>query len=455
MQHVNLGREEPRDAKVNVSINSLLNSEGAGGKNIEMVNGEESYVQRVADLPVKFDLLTKVKNYTKYVGVTQNFKEVIDYFNVSESKTPAGFRIEFNLDTDGVLRADLVRDISYDTNGRKRPTKVLFSVDTANPYEVAPIKDLVANLTCNPGIIYDLFINNPEANVDGRFKTRDEVMKELGRILGPGADISVELNDPFRKSEQEIMEEVEKFKEMLSPYRLVVKVPHTGPVNGDNVEQLLKGDKRFNKSYDDGSTEDLLRGHNLALMLAENDIRVNFTLMFDPHQTALALQARPYFINSFVRQRLFQSETMQRLLDFYKDTEDTSYLEELKERMLEKDYFPPQNNDMDLMDVKNLAEKILTYRNIDNSEGQDGLDAVRHNLRMLKHANLPDTRLIICSMQGDMFMDIDKLLTEDEFQDMGHRILITAVPNYLARFTSSNLVINYQRRFMNAAQGEK
>src|SRR6056297_257744 len=272
MQNINLGREEPRDAKINVSINSLLDSEGAGGKKIEMVNGEESYVQRVADLPVKFDLFTKAKKYTKHVGVTKNFKEVIDYFNVSESKTPAGFRIEFDLDKNGVLRADLVRDISYDTNGRKRPTKVLFSVDTANPYEVAPIKDLVANLTCNPGIIYDLFINNPEANVDGRFKTRDEVMKELGRILGPGADISVELNDPFRKSEQEIMEEVEKFKEMLSPYRLVVKVPHTGAVNGENVEQLLTGDKRFNKSYDDGSTEDLLRGHNLALMLADNGI---------------------------------------------------------------------------------------------------------------------------------------------------------------------------------------
>ena len=54
-----------------------------------------------------------------------------------------------------MLRADLVRDISYDKNGQKRPTQFLFSADTADPYEIGPIKHLIANLTCNPGIIYD------------------------------------------------------------------------------------------------------------------------------------------------------------------------------------------------------------------------------------------------------------------------------------------------------------
>jgi hypothetical protein len=34
---------------------------------------------------------------------------------------------------------------------------------------------MLANLTCNPGIVYDLFINNPKANVGNKFKTRDEV----------------------------------------------------------------------------------------------------------------------------------------------------------------------------------------------------------------------------------------------------------------------------------------
>ena len=106
---------------------------------------------------------------------------------------------------------------------------------------------MLANLTCNPGIIYDLFLNNPKANVGGAFKTRDEVMQEIGRILGPGCDISVELNDPFNKSDAEILEEAAKFKEMLSEYRVVIKVPHTGPVNKENVKELLSGDKRLSK----------------------------------------------------------------------------------------------------------------------------------------------------------------------------------------------------------------
>lgn len=102
---------------------------------------------------------------------------------------------------------------------------------------------LLANLTCNPGIIYDLFINNPKANIGHKFNTRDEVMTELGRILGPGCDISVELNDPFGKSDAEILEEAEHFRELLTEYRVVIKVPHTGPVNRDNVGQLLASDE--------------------------------------------------------------------------------------------------------------------------------------------------------------------------------------------------------------------
>ena len=74
-------------------------------------------------------------------------------------ETPAGFRVESTLEKDGLLKFDLVRDISYDKNGVKRPTGVIFSADSANPYEVAPIAPLLGNLTCNPGIVYDLFIN--------------------------------------------------------------------------------------------------------------------------------------------------------------------------------------------------------------------------------------------------------------------------------------------------------
>ncbi|WP_330591899.1 hypothetical protein [[Clostridium] scindens] len=56
-----------------------------------------------------------------------------------------------------------------------------------------PVAGMLSNLTCNPGIIYDLFINTPKANVGNKFKNRDEVITEIDRILGPGCDISVEV----------------------------------------------------------------------------------------------------------------------------------------------------------------------------------------------------------------------------------------------------------------------
>ena len=50
-------------------------------------------------------------------------------------------------------------------------------------------------------------------------------MGEISNILGPGCDISVELNNPFADF-NEILEEAEHFREMFSDYRMVIKVPH-------------------------------------------------------------------------------------------------------------------------------------------------------------------------------------------------------------------------------------
>ncbi len=448
MLNVNLGREENLSCAVRASIRSLTGGE------VSAVRGEEGYVNRVLDKPITLELFQKLKPLTRHVGVTKNFREVIDYFKVPENETPAGFRIEYMLDIEGILRADLVRDISYDRNGQKRPTRVLFSADSANPYEVEPISGMLANLTCNPGIIYDLFINNPKANVGNKFKNRDEVMQELGRILGPGVDISVELNNPFEKDESRILEEAEKFREMLSPYRVVIKVPHTGPVNSGNVNQLLEGDRKFGLRWDQGSTKDMLRGHNLALMLREHGYRINFTLMFDPHQTAMALQAKPYFINAFVRHRHAQSIEMDRYLKLYDASRDVRFLKDLRTFMLDKDYLASGETARDLFEIKDMAERILRQR--EYAEGCDGLDSVRHGLRLLQQSNLPDTRLIICSMEGEYnYPDIDRLLVEPEFRDVVDRVVITAEPAYLAKFTSSNQVVSYQRRFMNAAQGQQ
>ena len=360
-----------------------------------------------------------------------------------------------NLEAGGLLQADLVRDISYDADGERRPTNVLFSADSANPYEIAPAARLLSNLTCNPGIIYDLFLNNPKANIGGVFSDRDEVMTEIGRILGPGCDISVELNNPFETDFAKILDEAERFREILSPWRMVIKVPHTGPVNPGNVHQLLTGDKRLYRHYLAPTTEDALRGHNLALKLHDHGFRVNFTLMFEPYQTQLALQARPYFINSFIRHRILQSTKMRSLLDAHAASGDDSLLVQLRDYMINTDYLAAGRAACDLCEVRRLAEQILSYRQVDAAEGSDGLDAVRHNLRVLRQANLTDTRLIICSMEGEAnYPDIDRLLASDEFSDMNQRVVITAEPGYLARFTSTSQVVSYQRRFMNAANGQ-
>lgn len=442
---VNYSKQGYGKAGVNFTLKSL---------GVTAARGSEDGVQRVVNKVIGIQEYEALHGAVKAIGVTERFRDVIKTFAVPEGGTPAGFRIETYLENDGLLLADLVRDISCDRDGMMRPTKTIFSADSANPYEVAPISALLGNLTCNPGIVYDLFINNPKANVGGKFKTLEEVMTELGRVLGPGCDISVELNNPFEQDFNKILDECEKFKSILTEYRLVVKVPHMGPVNPNNVGELLTGDKKFGVRYDSPATEDAFRSHNLALKLREHGYRINYTLMFEPYQAALALQAKPAFINSFVRHRMKQSEQMKNLLAFYDITKDAKHLEDLRAMMLGSDLLSKNEADKDLLKVKQFAEELIAYRKINEHEGSDGLDAARHNLRMLKQNNLPDTRLIICSMEGPLnYPDIDRMAAEPEFADVINRLVITAEPGYLARFTSSNHVVSYQRRFMNAVQG--
>lgn len=418
--------------------------------------GREELVARVLDTPVDAETFEFLARRAGGVDVGDELTAVVSYFRTPEGHTPAGFRRELRL-SGGAVVVDLVRDIGRGEDGRERPTNVLYSADSANPYEVAPIAPFLSNLTCNPGIIYDLFLNDPKANVNGAFRDRDEVIAELGRVLGPGCDISVELNNPFEADFGRILEEAARFRDILSPWRVVIKVPHTGPVNASNVGQLLDGDRRLDLRYSAGSTEDRLRGHNLALQLSEAGYRVNFTLMFEPYQTQMALQARPYFINAFIRHRKMQTERIAGLLAAHEATGDISFLVELRTYMVSNDYLSSGETGLDLMSVRALAEDVLHVRGVDtlNRVG-DGLDSARHCLRALRQSNLPDTRLIICSMEGEAnYPDIDRMLLEPEFADMTRRVVVTAEPQYLARFTSSNQVVSYQRRFMNAADGQR
>ncbi|MCI1675345.1 MAG: hypothetical protein LKI28_03545 [Ancrocorticia sp.] len=437
---------EPRFAHVRLTLGDL---------NLAPKTGEEELIERVENTPIDSETYEFLSRHANAIDVSDEFKKVVDYFATPAGHTPAGFRKELGFSA-GVVTVDLVRDIGCDQDGRERPTNVLFSADSANPYEVAPIAPFLSNLTCNPGIIYDLFLNNPQANVGGKFKDRDEVITELGRVLGPGCDISVELNNPFEPDFSKILDEAARFRDILSPWRVVIKVPHTGPVNAANVEQLLEGDKRLDTRYSAGTTEDRLRGHNLALKLSDAGYRVNFTLMFEPYQTQMALQAKPYFINSFVRHRKMQSERIAGLLAAYDASGSEDFLKELRTYMVSTDYLSKNETGVDLFLVESLARAVLHQRGIVPGEDLgDGLDAVRHSLRALRQANLPETRLIICSMEGEYnYPDLDRLLLEDEFADMARRVVVTAEPQYLARFTSANQVVSYQRRFMNAANGQ-
>ncbi len=416
------------------------------------VTGQTEQVARVVSTSIDAGDFAFLEPRVKFLGVTDRFKDVLETFPTPAGHTPPGFRIETELRPGGLLEVDLVRDISYDSDGVKRPTTLIYSADSANPYEVAPIAPLLGNLTCNPGIIYDLFINNPQANVGHKFNTREEVMAELGSILGPGCDISVELNNPFEADFNKLLEEAEQFKELLSAYRVVIKVPHTGPVNGANVGQLLSGDKRLDVRHSKPTTEDALRGHNLALKLREHGYRINFTLMFEPWQTALALQAKPAFINSFIRHRFIQSATIAKHIAQFEATDDPAHLVELRSYLQATDYLAKGDSDVPLPECLRMGRDILAYRHFNDEFGSDGLDGIRRNLRWLRQSNLPDTRLIICSMEGDYnYPDIDNLLNDPEYADVIDRVVLTAEPSYLARYSSANQVVSYQRRFMAAA----
>lgn len=159
--------------------NGTADPVGLDATRFETRIGHEGYVRRLPERVTRTITASKLE-------VTDRFREVVDLFGEDHQETPAGFRIE--MATHGsVTSVDLVRDIGYERGGTPRPTPLLFSADSANPYEVSDCAPLIANVTCNPGIVYDLFINNPDANIGGHFTTLDEVLD--------GAAIAVYKND--------------------------------------------------------------------------------------------------------------------------------------------------------------------------------------------------------------------------------------------------------------------
>ena len=100
---------------------------------VPVISGHESYFKRAAQFPVDLDTYLKLKDCVKALGVTENFKEIVDYFKTPDGETPAGFCASYEFKADGLLLVDLKRNINYGKNSEKRATGVLFSADCANP----------------------------------------------------------------------------------------------------------------------------------------------------------------------------------------------------------------------------------------------------------------------------------------------------------------------------------
>lgn len=107
----------------------------------------QEMIERIEEIEIPIEEYLQYKEFFKYVGVTEEFIRVINLFKTPRGKTPAGFRKEFVYGRDGMIEVDLVRDIAFGENGVRRPTNVLFSANTANPFEIAVMKDFIANVT--------------------------------------------------------------------------------------------------------------------------------------------------------------------------------------------------------------------------------------------------------------------------------------------------------------------
>ena len=78
----------------------------------------------------------------------------------------------------------------------------------------------------------------------------------------------MEIDNPFA-SESEILEGMAPISEILSPYRIVVKVPHLGPLNKNNITALLEGNFPV-RVYTKQRLPMLTASHDLAIMLRES-----------------------------------------------------------------------------------------------------------------------------------------------------------------------------------------
>ena len=160
--------------KINEAKYSIGALVASGRFNVAPNIGSDMF-DRIKNITFSAEDVKTYGDFVKAVGVTDEFKNVISTLKVEEGIIPAGFRPELVFSNDGALCVDLVRYIAFEKNGKRRPGNMLFAANTANPYEVATMKDFIAKITTNPSIIYSNFIKNPKANINNRFKKYTDV----------------------------------------------------------------------------------------------------------------------------------------------------------------------------------------------------------------------------------------------------------------------------------------
>ena len=66
--------------------------------------------------------------------------------------------------------------------------------------------------------------------------------------------------------------------------------------------------------------------------------------------------------------------------------------------MIANHYLGKGDAELDLLETLSQAKRMVAYR---HNESSDGLDSARASVRWLRASNLPDSRLIVCSLDGD------------------------------------------------------
>ena len=92
------------------TVNYLTGGEGRIGVqfslqslNASVLSGDEPYIQRLQNLLLDSQDYQLLKSAVQAIGVTPRFRDVIKTFQVAEGETPAGFRVESKLCSDGLF----------------------------------------------------------------------------------------------------------------------------------------------------------------------------------------------------------------------------------------------------------------------------------------------------------------------------------------------------------------